>query len=200
MISLRQFQSSDLSLKRSPSLTSLTSLTSSTSAKRLHTRPLESPPTLSIQSLLNTQQVNRQTKQETTPSLPRPSSSTARPIQPPLPLCLITLSKSDLYAFASSENTKPQPIRDGVTVTIMEPCTSAPTPNTSSQPFFTVKNDHHLLSHAPVGELISTSQSKVEGFLIPVFKHKLNVPNGILLPNSSTQSFSVYLPLSSTDL
>ena len=197
MMSLRQSQSNDISLKRSSSLSSLTSPISS---KRSHTRPPESQPVLSIQSLLNTQQINRQPTQDPTTSSLRMSSSSTRPIQPPLPLCLITLSKSDLYGFASSENTKPQPIKDGVTVTVMEPFASAPVPNTPSQTFFRVKNNHHLLSHAPVGELISTSQSKVEGFIVPVFKQKLNVPNGILLPDSSTPSFSVYLPLSSTDL
>ena len=192
-MSLRQSQSNEASFKRPASLTS------PTTSKRPHTRPLESQPVLSIQSLLNTQHTNRQTTQDTTIPSPLSPSSSARPIQPPLPLCLITLSKSDLYGFASSENTKPQPIKDGMTVTIMEPCTPAPAPNAPSIPFFRVKNNHHLLNHAPVGELISTSQSRVEGFIVPVFKHKLNVPNGIMLPDPSTQGFSVYLPLSPTE-
>ena len=118
-------------------------------------------------------------------------------LKPVLPFCLITFNKSELLSYARqfaahSHRCSMFSSRVINIVPVQKP------PADPSSGCLLVKRESADLGHSPLAELV-TQEHKTAGYLIPVVKNVLSVPNAIMTPVKlhalDCQFYSLHIPL-----
>ena len=118
-------------------------------------------------------------------------------LKPVLPFCLITFNKSELLSYARqfaahSHRCSMFSSRVINIVPVQKP------PADPSSGCLLVKRESTDLGHSPLAELV-TQEHKTAGYLIPVVKSVLSVPNAIMTPVKlhalDCQFYSLHIPL-----